>query len=125
RSARARSGVSVRRMDGTTETLGAASVAISASGLFLLAGMALGGWKYLAIDRSPAARAPVYVDIAHRAALMYAFACVVLARLAELSPYSARVTLWATAVPIGFFAAAVVSYVVHGALRDTDNQLAH
>lgn len=34
------------------------------------------------------------------------------------------VNAWATAVPVAFFATAVGTHAVHGALRDTDNQLA-
>ena len=31
---------------------------------------------------------------------------------------------WAVVVPIAFFASAVATYAIHGALRDTDNMLA-
>jgi hypothetical protein len=44
-------------------------------------------------------------------------------KLVEYSPYSARVQLWATAVPLFFFAAAIASYVYHGLAEDTDSQL--
>ena len=72
---------------------------------------------------SPEATAPVYVDIAHRTALMYSFACLVMHQLVPYSPVGAPLTRWVVAVPIGFFALAVASYVLHGVLRDTDNQL--
>lgn len=100
----------------------AARLALSASGLFLLAGLVLGVWKYGKILASPEHRAPIYVDIAHRAALMYSFAALVMMALVEHSPYSRSVQLWATATPLFFFAAAVLSYVYHGLLEDTDNQ---
>ena len=70
------------------ETLQAASlalpvrVALAGSGIFLMAGLLTGVWKYAKIAQSPSATAPVYVDIAHRAALMYAFASLVIAALA-------------------------------------------
>ena len=59
-------------------------------------------------------QAPAYVDICHRAALMYAFACLVLAEFAQLSEWSAGVNLAAVALPVVFFGAAVGSYAVHG-----------
>ena len=101
----------------------AARLALTASGLFLLSGLATGVWKYRRIMTGPDHRAPVYVDIAHRAALLYSFAALVMMKLVEYSPYSNAVQIWATAVPLFFFAAATASYVYHGFLEDTDNQL--
>jgi hypothetical protein len=100
------------------------TIAITASGLFFLVGLLTGVWKYRAIMSSEDHRAPYYVDICHRSALMYSFACLVLAEFARHSAWSARVDAWAVAVPIVFFALAVASYAAHGWLRDTGNQLA-
>jgi hypothetical protein len=94
------------------------------AGAFFLAALAAGVWKYACIARSPDARAPAYVDTAHRAALMYAFACALLAELVARSAWSNAVNLAAAAIVIAFFAAAVLGYAVHGLLRDTENQLA-
>lgn len=102
----------------------AARLALTSSGLFLLTGLATGVWKYHAMMTSSDHRAPVYVDIAHRAALLYSFAALVMMKLVEHSPYSNAVQLWATSVPLVFFAAAVFSYIYHGYLDDTENQLA-
>jgi hypothetical protein len=102
----------------------AARLALTASGLFLLTGLGTGVWKYYRIMTGPDHRAPLYVDIAHRAALLYSFAALVMMKLVEYSPYSEAVQIGATAVPLFFFAAAVASYVVHGFLEDTENQLA-
>lgn len=99
-------------------------IAVVAAGSFFLAGLVLGGWKYVQITRSPDARAATYVDVAHRAALLYAFACLVVERFTALSKLGATVELVAVLAQIGFFALALASYVVHGLLRDTDNQLA-
>jgi hypothetical protein len=41
----------------------------------------------------------------------------------ELSPYSEAVTFWSAAAPIVFFALAISTYVIHGVLEDTDNQM--
>lgn len=99
-------------------------LAILSAGAFLLIGLLTGIWKYIAIMRSPEAVSPVYVDIAHRASLMYAFASQLLALLAWISALPSALEFWATAFPILFFALAVGTYIVHGALRDTENQLA-
>lgn len=101
----------------------AVELAIIACGLFFLAGLLTGVWKYVCMARSPDATAPAYVDICHRAALLYSFACLVLAKFAELSAWSATVDFWATLAVIVYFALAVLLYAVHGWLRDTDNQL--
>lgn len=100
----------------------AVQLALVAAGLFFLAALLTGVWKYAAIARSPQATAPVYVDIAHRAALMYAFAAILLAQFAGLSAWSDALNLGAVAVQVGFFGAAIGGYVLHGLLRDTDNQ---
>lgn len=97
--------------------------ALISAGAFLLVGMLTGWWKYHHIMRSSDASAPTYVDICHRTALMYAFACLVLQQLALHSRWSETVNLWAVAVPIAFFASAVLTYAIHGVLKDTDNQL--
>lgn len=99
-------------------------LAILSAGAFFLTGLLTGIWKYLAIMRSDNARAPYYVDIAHRTSLMYAFSALLLAVFAWLSVWSPTINFWATLFPIIFFAAAILSYVIHGALRDTNNQLA-
>jgi hypothetical protein len=108
----------------TTDVLNepAVRLALVAAGVFFLSGLLTGVWKYLHIALTPQAQAPAYVDIAHRAALMYSFAALLLAVFAGLSAWSSAVDLWAVALPLFFFAGAIVGYVVHGLLRDTDNQ---
>lgn len=92
-----------------------ARLAVAAAGIFLLWGMALGVWKYRHMLSAPTHEAPVYVDIAHRAALLYAFAALVLAALAQWSAWPEAVNLAAVAIELFFFATAVASYVFHGA----------
>ena len=100
----------------------AVRLCIVSAGVFFLVALLTGAWKYFHIARSPQAVAPVYVDIAHRAALMYSFAALLLAVFAGLSAWSPAVNLVAAALPLAFFGFAIGSYVVHGMLRDTDNQ---
>lgn len=103
--------------------MNAVEIALIGSGLFFICGLLTGLWKYRCISSSPDAQAPVYVDIAHRASLMYAFACLVLLEFAERSTWPEWVNQIAVTVPVVFFASAIATYIVHGCLRDTDNQL--
>jgi hypothetical protein len=103
--------------------MGAVQLAQLSCGGFFIAGLGTGAWKYRAMITAADGQAPVYVDVCHRAALMYAFACLVLAEFARLSAWPPAVNLVAVALPVAFFVSAVASYAVHGILRDTDNQL--
>lgn len=95
----------------------------SACGIFFLTGLITGVWKYYHIHTSEEAEAPVYVNIAHRTSLMYSFAALVVAKFVELSPFSETVNFWAAAAPLLFFGLAISTYVIHGILQDTDNQM--
>ena len=99
----------------------AIKLSLLASGLFLLTGMLTGIMKYRRTMQSPDHRAPVYIDIAHRASLLYSFAALVIAKLLEYSPYSERVQIIATAFPLAFFAITIVGYFVFGMLNTTQN----
>jgi len=94
-----------------------------ACGLFFITGLLTGIWKYVHIMKSEEAKAPVYVDIAHRAGLMYSFACLVLAYFAALSKWPESWNLLGVGMAVAFFAAAEGTYIIHGLLKDTDNQL--
>lgn len=98
-------------------------IALWSCGVFFLIGLLTGVWKYLQIKQSDEARAHYYVDIAHRASLMYAFACLVLERFAALSIWPDWADAIAVTLSVMFFALAVGSYILHGYLKDTRNQL--
>lgn len=100
----------------------ALTLSFGASGLFFLTGLATGIWKYRKIMTSPEHRAPAYVDIAHRAALLYSFAALVIAKFVELSPYPEPVEVAAAGAPLALFAVTIATYVVQGYLNRTDNQ---
>ncbi len=100
-------------------------VLLLAAGLVFLWALCLGIVKYRQILASPDGQAHVYVDIAHRAALLYSFAIAMIAVFAELSDWPTTVDLVAGLVQVFFFVAAIASYQWHGLRRDTDNQLRH
>ena len=100
----------------------AIKITLAASGIFLFAGLLLGVLKYRGILRSPEHCAPVYIDIAHRAALLYSFAALVMAELLKYSPYSLNVQLLITRAPLLFFAIAIAQYTLLGLENKTDNQ---
>jgi len=93
-----------------------------AAGLIFLWALALGVQKYAQMVRSLDALAHPYTDIAHRAALLYAFATLLLAAFAQLSNWPTWVDLGAAAVVVFFFVSAIGSYQWHGLRKDTDNQ---
>lgn len=99
------------------------ALAIVSAGLFFLTALITGVWKYLQIRSSQSGSAHPYVDIAHRASLMYSFAALLLARFAEISQLSAKLEWWAVLFPVVYFAYAILLYIIHGALKDTENQL--
>lgn len=90
--------------------------------IFFFAGLLTGSWKYFCIRNSPRAEAPVYVNIAHRAALLYSFAALLLAVFASLSVFSDTVNLIAIALPLAYFALAIVRYIFLGITNTTNNQ---
>jgi hypothetical protein len=97
-------------------------ITLLAAGLIFLLALCLGVWKYRQIMAAEDHRAHPYVDIAHRAALLYSFATLLSAAFVELSAWPTWVNLTAAMVLVFFFVAAIASYIIHGALRDTTNQ---
>ncbi|KAI1309719.1 hypothetical protein EDD11_004061 [Mortierella claussenii] len=88
-----------------------------------MAGLLLGVVKYHQIHTSKTFTAHPYISTAHRASLMYGFASFQLAGIACLSSFSERTNVQATVVTQTFFVAAVLTYAIHGFLKDTTNQL--
>lgn len=94
---------------------------LAAAAMFLWA-LLLGVWKYRQMAGSEESLAHPYVDTAHRAALLYSFALLLVATFVELSGWSALVDLLAAGAMTFYFFAAVAGYAWHGWRRDTDNQ---
>ena len=104
-------------------TLGDDTIAVlAAAGLMFEWALGLGVIKYRQMATSENALAHPYIDTAHRAALLYSFAILLVAAFVELSAWSTAVNLAAAGALVFFFAAAVVGYMIHGLRRDTDNQ---
>ena len=95
-----------------------------ACGLIFLWALGLGVWKYRQMATSENHLAHPYVDTAHRAALLYSFAALLIAAFVEMSGWSEAVNLIAAGALIFFFAGAIAGYSYHGWKRDTDNQFA-
>jgi len=93
-----------------------------AAAIMFLWALLLGVWKYRQIVESEESTAHPYVDIAHRAALLYSFALLLVATFVELSGWGTAVNLLAAGALAVYFFAAVAGYVLHGWRRDTDNQ---
>lgn len=101
------------------------ALTVLAAGLIFLWALVLGIWKYRQMATSADHLAHPYVDIAHRAALLYSFATTLLAVFVELSAWPTAVNLTAAAVVVAFFVLAIATYIAHGIRRDTTNQFEH
>lgn len=99
----------------------AVKISLLSSGLFLLAGMLVGIVKHQQMLKSADHMAPAYIDIAHRAAFLYSFAMLVIAKLLEYSPYSETVQLLAMGTVLAFMSITIVGYFVTGMMNKTDN----
>jgi hypothetical protein len=97
------------------------AVLLADAAMFLIA-LLLGTWKYREIVTSETNTAHLYVDIAHRVALFYSFALLLIAAFVELSGFTEPVNLIAAGAMACYFFAATAGYALHGYRQDTDNQ---
>src|SRR5690554_7077407 len=86
-----------------------AEFTLLAAGLFFMNGLLTGVWKYVSIMKTDKARAPYYVDVSHRASLMYAFAAILIREFIPYSPVGETLTFWLVAGQLLFFASAIRS----------------
>jgi hypothetical protein len=100
-------------------TLGAdAKTVLLAPGAMFLIALALGVWKHQRMTTSEDHLAHPYVDTAHRAALLYSFATLLVATFVQFSGWNEPVDLISAGVLCFFIFSAVGGYVYHGvALR--------
>jgi hypothetical protein len=101
----------------------ASRIALSASGIFFMTGLLTGVWKYLCMKQSEKTEAPPYVNTAHRAALMYAFAAQLLAVFAATSAFSDTVNTIAVTFPLLFFGIAIFHYINLGLSTESNNSI--
>ena len=98
-------------------------VALACAGLFFMTALITGSWKFYSMMHSEEFKAPYYVDVAHRASLLYSFAAILIAVFAFFSPFVVWVSVTATIAPLLFFAIAIFHYIKLGIENTTDNQL--
>jgi hypothetical protein len=89
-------------------------ISILFAGLFLLIGMITGVWKYATIMKSENHKSSMYVDIAHRNALLFSFACLVIAKLMEFSPFSPTMQIVITVIPLFYFSLTTINQIKEG-----------
>lgn len=103
----------------------ATDITLLAAGLIFLLALILGIWKYRQMAVNDNHLAHPYVDIAHRAALLYSFATLLVAVFVQLSAWPMWVNLTAAMVLVFFFVVAIAAYIQHGFRQDTTNQFEH
>ena len=99
----------------------AVKISLAAAGFYLLAGMLIGVVKYRRMMQSAEHQAPVYIDIAHRAAFFYSFAALVMARLLEQNAFPEIVLVSASGAVLIFFTLTILGYLATGLKNSTDN----
>ncbi len=100
----------------------ATKAVLLADAVMFLWALLLGVWKYEQIATTEDHLAHPYVDIAHRVALFYSFALLLIATFVQLSGFSERVNLLAAGAMAFYFFAATAGDALHGYRRDTENQ---
>ncbi|MBE1286641.1 MAG: hypothetical protein GJ671_02830 [Alteromonadaceae bacterium] len=102
----------------------ATSLGLVFAGILFLVGLLTGIWKFQQMMVSRNGLAHRYVDIAHRAALTYSFACILLAVFSLVSQLDETIEFYAMLVLVVYFTIAVVSYISEGIKQKTDNVIA-
>lgn len=97
-------------------------VVLLLAALMFLWALLLGVMKYRQMGAAEDGLAHPYTDTAHRAALLYSFALLLVATFVELSGWGVAVNLIAAGALALYFYVSVASYAFHGWKRDTDNQ---
>ena len=94
------------------------------SGIFFLTALLTGVWKWREMATSKSGEASKYVNTAHRSSLLYSFAALLLGRFTTLNNFSENVNYYSVVPPLFFFGSAIGTYLIHGVLQDTNNQIA-
>lgn len=92
------------------------------TGFTFLTGLLTGIWKWRCMLNSENHQAPYYVDIAHRTALQYSFAGLLVAHFAYWSAWPVWLNAVAASALYLFFVSAIATYIKLGISNTTDNQ---
>lgn len=79
--------------------------------------LVVGIWKCRRMITSSEAQAPAYVDLCHRSALFYSFACLVLAEFARLSCWPPGVNVVTVITAINVFTTVALACVLKVAFK--------
>jgi glucan phosphoethanolaminetransferase (alkaline phosphatase superfamily) len=109
-------------MVGSSRLGGDSKAVLLAAAVMFLWALILGVWKYRQMATSETHLAHPYLDTAHRAALLYSFALLLIATFVNLSGWSELVNLLAAGAMAIHFFAAVASYAALARRAETDNQ---
>ena len=90
--------------------------------IIFLTALLTGVWKYSDMMKSPNKKAHRYIDTTHYASFFYTFACLFLAKLAELSALSQIYNYIAVGTLCTFFVAVIAKYAWLGYTKKTINQ---
>ncbi len=94
---------------------------ITACVIFLTA-LLTGVWKYVDMMKSPNMKAHRYIDTTHYASFFYTFACLFLAKLADLSVLTDFWNYLAVGTLCTFFIGTIIKYAWLGYSKKTNNQ---
>lgn len=93
-----------------------------AVGVMFLTALLTGIWKWRHMLNSDKHQAPYYVDIAHRSALMYSFAGLLIWHFVGWSAWADWVNGLAAGALLFFFLTAIATYIRLGFANETQNQ---
>lgn len=97
-------------------------VALITGCIIFLTALLTGVWKYADMMKSPDRKAHRYIDTTHYASFFYTFACLFLAKLADLSALSNFWNYIAVGTLCAFFVAVIAKYALLGYTKKTTNQ---
>jgi len=97
-------------------------IALTSGGIFFLTALTTGIWKHHQMLNRVDHLAHPYVDTAHRAALLYSFATVLIAVMSTHNSLPEGVRAVAVSGLVFFFGTAIATYIRIAATESTDNQ---
>lgn len=92
------------------------------TGVIFLTGLLTGVWKWQHMLKSASHQAPAYVDIAHRSALLYSFAGLLVWHFVSWSAWPLWLNFIGALLLFIFFISAIATYIILGMRNQTDNQ---